>query len=327
MSPAYFSASATHAQTETSFAVENVHSMFPHNLLHFFREPLHRATWQAPAHGSFTKTWPQHHNTAVPWSLRSTLCFKIPTKQMLSHHTKRDIFNLQQPSPDVRHPPKIPQNTSQKHDSRNNLTAGAAQRIQTDSRQSIWQCQIAIILEDCCWEGCKEGPCFIGQGGHSKICHSLLQLLYNFCPSQHHFSRGIGCSSWEGLLRILPARVFWWTNVLKEYWKKPVFMCAGLIDTAVTKEFVKATWSVAWHRATPRHWKQRAGKNAPAHCSGRVLLISKNSVKESGQKKCRALHKSWKTFGINMLWIFEKKQSCNMSRWNIVAKSWQVKRC
>lgn len=42
--------------------------------------------------------------------------------------------------------------------------------------------------------------------------------------------------------------------------EKTVFMCPGLIDTAVTKEFVKATWSVAWHRATPNHWKQRAGK-------------------------------------------------------------------
>lgn len=117
-----------------------------------FTEPLGKLLPTSPSQHvpNASQTCPQHHNTAVPWSLRSTLCFKIPTKQMLSHHTRRDIFNLQQPSPDVRHPPKIPQNTSQKHDSRKNLTAGAAQRIQTDSTQLA---AIHSAVSDCYYTG------------------------------------------------------------------------------------------------------------------------------------------------------------------------------
>lgn len=132
--------------------------------------------------------------------------------------------------------------------------------------QSIRRCQIAIILEDCCWEGCREGPCFIGQGGHSKICHSLLQLLYKICPSQQHFSRGIGCSSWEGLLRILPARVFLWTNVLKEYWKK-VFSCVRGWSTLLLP---RNLWKLLGQ------WPgtglpQTIGSNVLEKCSGTLL--------------------------------------------------------
>lgn len=159
-------------------------------------------------------------------------------------------------------------------------------------RQSIWQCQIAIILEDCCWEGCREGPCFIGQGGHSKICHSLLQLLYNFCPSQHHFSRGIGCSSWEGLLRILPARVFLMNKCFEGVLEKNWFHVCGADRHCCYQGICKSYLVSGLAQGYPKALEATCWKNAPAHCSGRVLLVSKNSVKESGQKKCRALHKS-----------------------------------
>lgn len=171
--------------------------------------------------------------------------------------------------------------------------------------QSIRQCQIAIILEDCCWEGCREGPCFIGQGGHSKICHSLLQLLYKICPSQQHFSRGIGCSSWEGLLRILPARVFY----EQMFWRsigKNCFHVSGADRHCCYQGICESYLVSGLAQGYPKPLEATCWKNVPAHCSGRSLLVSKNSVKESGQKKCRELHKSWKTFGINMLWIFKK---------------------